>query len=165
MTEAEVWMGFPKPPPQPRPHPAIFEALGVEGVTKLIRLFYDEIGRSPVAALFPTDPEALQASADNSALFWVTILGGPDLYEQKHGKPLIRQRHFRFTLTPEARLHWLASWKPVLAVAPEVLGFPAEHIPGFVAWVETFSAWIVNTEGPIPPASGNSPMVSGEAKR
>lgn len=155
LTEENVWMGFPKPPPQPRPHPAIYEALGTDGVTRMIRAFYDEIGRSPVAHLFPQGEE-LTASADNSALFWVTVLGGPELYEAKHGKPLIRQRHFRFAITPEARSHWLACWGPVLATAPEKLGFPAEHIAGFRAWVETFSAWIVNTAGEPGSAGGAS---------
>jgi len=141
-----MWLDFPKPAPEPRPDPAIFLALGVSGVTKLIRAFYTEIGRSPIAHLFPQDPEALMASADNSALFWVTVLSGPPLYEEKHGKPLIRQRHYRFPITAEARAHWLACWEPVLADAPHTLGFPAQHIPGFKAWVYTFSAWIVNTK-------------------
>lgn len=140
-----MWLDFPKPPPQPRPDPAIYHALGTEGVVQLIRAFYLEIGRSPIASLFPQG-EALMASADNSALFWVTVLGGPTLYEDKHGKPLIRQRHFRFSITGDARAHWLACWEPVLAVAPTTLGFPAECIPGFRAWIHTFSAWIVNTE-------------------
>jgi hemoglobin len=143
-----MWPDFPKPPPEPRPNPAIFEALGVEGVKKLIRMFYEEIGRSPVAKLFPTDHDALMASADNSALFWVTMLGGPPLYEQKHGKPMIRQRHLRFVITGKDREHWLACWEPVLATAPQTLGFPEEHIPGFRAWINTFSAYIVNTAGP-----------------
>jgi len=144
-----MWEHFPKPPPQPRPDPAIYQALGTEGVTKLIRAFYLELGRSPVAHLFPQGFDALMASADNSALFWVTVLGGPELYEQKHGKPLIRQRHVRFPITGEFRSHWLACWDPVLATAPETFGFPAECIPGFRAWINTFSAWIVNTEGPL----------------
>lgn len=149
-----MWLDFPKPPPEPRPHPAIFEALGVEGVKNLIRAFYLEIGRSKVAHLFPSG-EALMESADNSALFWVTMLGGPPLYEQKHGKPMIRQRHFRFAITGDDRAEWLRCWEPVLATAPEVFGFPAEHIPGFRAWINTFSAYIVNTPGsPVRPPTG-----------
>ena len=138
---------FPKPPPEPRPDPAIYRALGTDGVVKLIRAFYLEIGRSPIAHLFPQDFEALMLSADNSALFWVTVLGGPPLYEDKHGKPLIRQRHYRFPITGEHRANWLACWEPVLAQA-STFNFPEEHIPGFRAWINTFSAWIVNTEDP-----------------
>ena len=145
-----MWLDFPKPPPEPRPHPAIFQALGVAGVQKLIRAFYEEIGRSPIAPLFPRGHDALMASADNSALFWVTMLGGPPLYEERHGKPMIRQRHFRFVITGDDRAHWLACWEPVLATAPQVFGFPAEHIPGFRAWINTFSAYIVNTAGAAP---------------
>ncbi len=140
-----MWPDFPKPPPQPRPDPAIYRALGTDGVVNLIRAFYDELGRSPIAHLFPKG-EALIASADNSALFWVTVLGGPPLYEEKHGKPMIRYRHLRFRITGAEREHWLACWEPVLATAPEKFGFPSEHIPGFRAWITTFSAWIVNTE-------------------
>jgi len=143
-----MWLDFPKPPPSPRPHPAIFEALGVEGVQRLIRAFYEEIGHSPIAHLFPRDHDALMASADNAALFWVTMLGGPPLYENKHGKPMIRQRHFRFAITGDDRAEWLKCWDPVLA-APDT-GFPSEHIPGFRAWINTFSAYIVNTEGSPP---------------
>lgn len=144
-----LWLDFPKPPPAPRPNPAIFEALGVEGVQRLIRAFYDEIAISSIAHLFPREPEALREAADNNALFWVTMLGGPPLYEERHGKPMMRQRHFRFPITGEARATWLACWEPILAEAPRTLGFPAEHIEGFRAWITTFSAWIVNTKSGI----------------
>lgn len=144
LTEENVWTGFPKPAPQPRPDAAIFQALGETGVRQMIRDFYEELGRSTVAHLFPRG-EALRDSADNSALFWVTVLGGPELYEQKHGKPLIRQRHFRFAITPAEREVWLSCWPPTLEKAIAHLGFPPEHRDGFLAWVETFSAWIVNT--------------------
>lgn len=144
LIEQNVWMGFPKPAPQPRPHPAIFQALGAEGVQQMIRDFYDELGRSKVASLFPQGA-ALRESADNSALFWVTVLGGPELYEQKHGKPLIRQRHFRFTISPAEREVWLSCWPPALEKAVMHLGFPPDHQESFMAWVRTFSAWIVNT--------------------
>jgi truncated hemoglobin YjbI len=92
-------------------------------------------------------------AADNNALFWVTMVGGPPLYEEKHGKPMMRQRHFRFEITGEARATWLACWEPVLAEAPRTLGFPAEHIEGFRAWITTFSAWIVNTKSPADEAA------------
>ncbi|HUX42429.1 MAG TPA: hypothetical protein VMV83_14770 [Rectinemataceae bacterium] len=144
-----MWFDFPKPPAEPRPHAAIFETLGVAGVQRLIRAFYTEIGRSSIAHLFPQDPEELMKAADNNALFWVTMVGGPPLYEEKHGKPMMRQRHFRFPVTGEARAVWLACWEPVLAEAPRSLGFPAEHIEGFRAWITTFSAYIVNTKSPV----------------
>lgn len=143
-----MWFDFPKPPPAPRPNSAIFEALGVAGVQRLIRAFYTEIGRSSIAHLFPQEPDKLMKAADNNALFWVTMMGGPPLYEEKHGKPMMRQRHFRFPVTGEARATWLACWEPVLAAAPRTLGFPAEHIEGFRAWITTFSAYIVNTKSP-----------------
>ena len=136
---------FPKPPPVPRPDPLIYQAIGTRGVVRLIKEFYAEIARSPIAHLFPQEPDALMASAENSALFWVNVLGGPPLYAEKHGPPMIRQRHDRFAISPQSREHWLACWDAVLPRAPELVGFPQACIPGFRAWINTFSAFIVNT--------------------
>jgi hemoglobin len=138
-------VNFPKPPPAPRPDPAIYQALGTEGVIKLLRAFYHQLSQSPVNHLFPQDPTALMAAADNSALFWVTMLGGPSLYADQHGPPMMRQRHHRFAITGAARQTWLNCWDQVLATASETLDFPAQYITGFKAWIRTFSAWIVNT--------------------
>ena len=157
-----MWFDFPKPPPAPRPNPAIFAALGVAGVQRLIRAFYTEIARSSIAHLFPREPEALMRAADNNALFWVTMMGGPPLYEEKHGKPMMRQRHFRFAVTPEARSTWLACWEPVLAEAPLTLGFPAEHVEGFRTWIRTFSAYIVNTKSPADGEAESQEGTTGE---
>ena len=134
------------PPSLEPPHPAIFAALGVDGITALVRAVYRNIGQSPIASMFPQGEAALMAAADKSALFWVTICGGPPLYAETYGPPMMRKRHFGFAITAEARTQWLACWDPVLETAPEQFGFPSEHLAGFKAWMEGFAGWMVNTE-------------------
>jgi hemoglobin len=133
------------PPITSFPHPAIFQALGAEGIRDLLRAVYQRLGTSSIAGLFPKEAEALQNAADKSALFFVGICGGPPLYEQAYGAPKMRLRHANFAITDEARVVWLSCWEEVLKTAPETLGFPREHLNSFRDYLVTFSKWMVNT--------------------
>jgi len=135
----------PLPPVTAFPSPAIFAALGAEGIRDLLRQVYERIGESSIAPLFPSEPEALQAAADKSSLFFVGICGGPPLYEQKYGPPRMRLRHQPFAITAEARIVWLGCWEEVLKTAPETVGFPPEHLATFQEYLTTFSLWMVNS--------------------
>ncbi len=137
----------PLPPVTAFPRPEIFAALGAEGIRNLLRRVYVELGQSSIASLFPSEPEALQAAADKSSLFFVGICGGPPLYEKKYGPPRMRLRHQPFAITDEARLVWLGCWEEVLKTAPETEGFPREHLDTFREYLTTFSRWMVNKEG------------------
>lgn len=141
----------PQGPPQgPPPDPAIYRALGLEGMTRLLQDFYLRLGRSPIAGMFPQGDEALREAGAKSALFFAGVCGGPPLYAQTIGPPRMRARHLPFAIDAAARQHWLDCWEPVLAEAPQRHGFPAEALPGFRAFLEGFSAWMVN-QGPSQP--------------
>ena len=86
------------------------------------------------------------AASHKSAAFFVGLLGGPPLYHQRYGNPMMRARHMRFAVTPSAREEWLQCFERVLAIAPERYRFPGEHLPGFRAFLSEFSLWMVNTE-------------------
>jgi hemoglobin len=115
----------------------------------MIEDFYRELERSTLRPLFPAD---MVAASRKSAAFFVGLLGGPPLYHQRHGNPMMRARHLPFSITLAARDEWLACFDRVLAHAPERYGFPAQHLPGFRAFLEGFSLWMVNTapSGPAP---------------
>jgi len=133
------------PPITAFPDPAIFQALGTDGLRGLLRAVYRRLGESAIASLFPTDPAGLLAAADKSSLFFVGICGGPPLYEQRYGPPRMRQRHQGFAITESARLVWLSCWEEVLKTAPETFGFPAEHLGTFREYLVSFSKWMVNS--------------------
>jgi hemoglobin len=145
MSQSDELYTPPSGPPQgPPPDPAIFQALGVAGITRMLEDFYLQLGQSPIAGLFPPGEEALREAGRKSALFFVTVCGGPPLYAQTHGPPRMRARHLPFAIDAQAREQWLACWEPVLAGAAKNYGFPEAHLPGFRRFLEGFSAWMVN---------------------
>lgn len=125
------------------PSREIYARMGEAGIVGMMEDFYRELERSPVRALFPED---MVAASRKSAAFFVGLLGGPPLYHQRYGNPMMRARHLSFVITPRAREEWLGCFERVLARAPERYGFPEEHLPGFRAFLRAFSLWMVNTE-------------------
>lgn len=132
------------PPVTVFPNADIYRTLGADGLRDLVRAVYRRLGASSIAGMFPPDAAGLEAAADKSSLFFVSICGGPPLYEQRFGAPKMRMRHASFTITEEARVVWLGCWEEVLKSAPETFGFPAEHLNSFREYLVTFSKWMVN---------------------
>src|SRR5512144_1557178 len=129
------------------PSREIYDAMGEAAIVRMIEDFYQELERSAIRPLFPAD---MDESARRSAAFFIGLLGGPPLYHQRYGNPMMRARHLPFPITPSARDVWLACFERVLADAPARYGFPPDHLPGFGAFLREFSLWMVNTEDPIP---------------
>jgi hemoglobin len=132
------------PPQVARPNPAIYAAMGEDGIFRMLADFYTELARSPVRHLFPGD---MQAASERSAAFFVGLLGGPPLHQQRYGHPALRARHLPFRIDASARLAWLACFDSVLEGAPSRYNLPAEHLEGFRHWLHEFSRWMVNTAG------------------
>ena len=84
------------------------------------------------------------AAAAKNALFFVGVCGGPPLYAQRIGPPRMRARHLPFAIDAHARRVWLDCWDAVLKGCGANYGFPEEHLPGFRAFLDGFSAWMVN---------------------
>ena len=131
------------PPSGSPPSPEILAALGEEGVFRMLAEFYAELEASEVRALFPDD---MPAASRKSAAFFVQLLGGPALFSERYGPPRMRARHEPFEIDAAARAVWLAAFDRVLARAEASYGFPPEHLPDFRAFLDSFSAWMVNAE-------------------
>lgn len=131
------------PPQTERPDPAIYAAMGQENLFRLCKDFYQALAASSIRALFPTDPEELNAASRKQAMFISGLIGGPPLYAQLIGPPRMRARHLPFQIDDDARQEWLACWHTVLT-DPARYNFPAEHLPGFLNFLDGFSAWMVN---------------------
>ena len=134
------------------PSREIYGLMGEANIFRMMEDFYHELERSSLRALFPGD---MAAASKKSAAFFVGLLGGPPLYHQRHGNPMMRARHLAFVITPRAREEWLGCFERVLTGAPERYGFPAQHLPGFRAFLRDFSLWMVNTETPAATGSGD----------
>ncbi len=122
----------------------LYDRMGEANITRMIHDFYDRLGESSIAPLFPRSPGARARAADKSAAFFVFLMGGPPLYQQRHGPPRMRARHMPFEIDEPARQEWLRCFGDVLEDAETKYAFPPEHLEGFVDFLVSFSGWMVN---------------------
>ena len=120
----------------------IYASMGQANIFKMMEDFYVELEDASIRPMFPDD---MVAASHKSAAFFVGLLGGPPLYQQLYGPPMMRARHLPFIINEAARQEWLACFNRVLDRAVAQYDFPAEHLPGFRAFLEGFSAWMVNS--------------------
>lgn len=92
-------------PPAPVPYDLLG---GTAGVRALVDRFYDLMDLEPAyAGIRRMHPPALDGSRDK--LFWFLSgwLGGPPLYAEKIGHPMLRARHLPFPIGVDERDQWL----------------------------------------------------------
>ncbi|UTR11113.1 globin [Evansella sp. LMS18] len=84
----------------------LYELIGEEQLYRLVDRFYQLVGEHPdLAPLFPED---LTETARKQKQFLTQFLGGPQLYTEEHGHPMLRARHLPFPITPERAQDWLS---------------------------------------------------------
>ncbi len=132
----------PGGPPQQRPNPEIFKRMGEDNIFKMLEDFYLELESSEIRHLFPED---MVKASKKSGAFFVFLLGGPPLYQQRHGAPMMRQRHMPFTIDENARRVWLDCFRKVMVDSERKYQFPQEYLEEFMTFLEKFSGWMVNT--------------------
>ncbi|WP_068676490.1 globin [Oceanobacillus sp. Castelsardo] len=94
-------------------HGTIYEAIGgFDTIDKLVTAFYKRVGKHP--DLIPIFPEDLTETARKQRLFLTQFFGGPRLYEEERGHPMMRRRHLPFPITPTRRDAWLNCMKEAL---------------------------------------------------
>ncbi len=122
----------------------LYDRMGAANITRMMHDVYENLADSSVSRLFPSDPAARRAAADRSADFFIFLMGGPPLYQQKHGPPRMRARHLPFEIDEPARQEWLRCFGDALEDAEAKYAFPPEHMEGFVEFLVKFSGWMVN---------------------
>lgn len=125
------------------PSREIFAAMGQENIYRMIEDLYVELEKSSIRDMFPRD---MNRSAQKSAAFFVGLLGGPPLYQQRYGNPMMRARHLPFPIGRAARDEWFACFERVLEDAPARYEFPVEHLEGFREFLRGFSLWMMNRD-------------------
>ncbi|MFC5558434.1 globin [Ureibacillus thermophilus] len=82
-----------------------YEEIGAEKLKELIHAFYKRVDKHPL--LRPLFPEDLTETIRKQIQFQTQYLGGPNLYTQEHGHPMMKARHMRFKITPDHAQAWL----------------------------------------------------------
>ena len=131
----------PGGPPQGHA-PQLYTLIGQEGLFRLAAGFYQRLGGSAIAHLFPED---LEAASRKQAAFLCGVLGGPPLYREIYGPPRMRARHLPFEIDEAARQEWLRCFRETLGDGSE-WGLDPRQRQALWQWLESFSAWMVNVE-------------------
>jgi len=85
--------------------PIPFKEIGEEKIYRMIDIFYSYVAEDDrMNFLFPDD---LSETAYKQKLFQTQFLGGPNLYNQEYGHPMMKMRHMPFRITPHAKEAWL----------------------------------------------------------
>ncbi len=94
----------------------IYEGIGGQpAVDRIVESLYKHIGVNET--LLPIFPEDLTESARKQRLFLTQFFGGPNLYMQEIGRPMLPYRHAPFEITPSRRDAWLDCMKKALTDA------------------------------------------------
>lgn len=81
---------------------------GAAKVQQLVDRFYDHMDELPeVYGIRKLHAEDLSGSRQKLFDFLSGWLGGPQLYVEKHGHPMLRRRHLHFSIGDEERGQWL----------------------------------------------------------
>lgn len=81
---------------------------GEAGVRELVDRFYDAMdSESKASGVRNLHAKSLRASREKLFLFLSGWLGGPDLYVQRYGHPMLRRRHLPFAIDKTMRDQWM----------------------------------------------------------
>lgn len=97
-----------------------YELLGGEAaVRELVDRFYDYMdSETEAAGVRQLHARSLRASREKLFLFLSGWLGGPDLYVQKYGHPMLRRRHLPFAIGVRERDEWMYCMRKALNDMP-----------------------------------------------
>ncbi|XUY26128.1 group II truncated hemoglobin [Agrobacterium sp. rho-8.1] len=87
----------------------LYEAIGGEHTVRaLTRRFYELMDTLPEAAnCRAIHPPDLSGSESKFTEYLIGYLGGPPIYVEKHGHPMLRRRHFVAPIGAAERDEWL----------------------------------------------------------
>ncbi|SEN86292.1 globin [Paenibacillus sp. OV219] len=91
----------------------IYEAVGgAKGIEGIVQAFYPKVQQHPLLApLFPAD---IIPVMEKQTKFLTQFFGGPSLYSDEYGHPMMRGRHLPFPITPERAEAWLGCMREAL---------------------------------------------------
>ena len=100
--------------------PTPYELIGGDtGVRELVNRFYDYMDSETGAAQVRNmHAKSLRGSREKLYLFLSGWLGGPDLYVQKYGHPMLRRRHFPFSIGKQERDQWMHCMRKAIGDMP-----------------------------------------------
>ena len=96
--------------PRQRDEPSPYDLIGGDGAVRaLVERFYDLMELEPAyTQLRRVHGASLESAREKLHLFLSGWLGGPPLYTERYGHPMLRARHLPFAIGAEERDQWMA---------------------------------------------------------
>ncbi|QSX33716.1 group II truncated hemoglobin [Shewanella avicenniae] len=96
-----------------------YDLIGGEAtIRNIAHLFYQEMRSNPATqALLAIHPQTLDESEQKLFEFLSGWLGGPQLFTQRRGAPMLRARHLSFAIDEQMRDQWLLCMNAALTQA------------------------------------------------
>jgi len=122
-----------------------YDALGGDaGVRRLVDRFYDLMDSTPAfEGIRRLHPAELSGSREKLYLFLSGYLGGPPLYQERHGHPMLRARHLPFPIASAERDQWMAC----MIIAMEDVGVEPTLREGLAQTFFKTADWMRNRQG------------------
>ncbi len=94
---------------QPEVMPSHFDRIGgADKIRALVKRFYQIMDELPESyGIRKLHAEDLQGSEDKLFKYLCGWMGGPQLYVQEYGHPMLRRRHLPFPISASERDQWL----------------------------------------------------------
>lgn len=102
---------------------SLYDRIGPDHLRTLLTHFYARVKRdADLAPIFPgsRDPALWGETLEKQFAFLSGLTGGPPLYHQRYGHPMLRARHLNFPVTPTRARAWLACMKGALEATPDI---------------------------------------------
>jgi hemoglobin len=104
---------------------------GAPTIRRIVEAFYPKVLEHPLLA--PIFPEDIAPVMEKQFMFLSQFFGGPPLYSEKYGHPMMRARHLPFPITPARRDAWLDCMRRALeesGLQPELQAIVLERLKG-----------------------------------
>ena len=104
---------------------------GASAIRRLVEAFYPKVQAEPLLA--PLFPEDLTPVMEKQYLFLTQFFGGPALFSEQYGHPMMRARHMPFPITVERADAWLRCMKQAMeeiGMEEELQVFLLERLQG-----------------------------------
>ena len=119
----------------------VFDVIGEDGLTRLVRGFYEQIHTDEI--LGPMYPPAELPEAERRLReFLIYRFGGPDRYIVERGHPRLRIRHAPFVVNQAARDRWFQ----LMNTSLEKAGFPPEIVAALRAFFAETASFLINSD-------------------
>jgi hemoglobin len=117
----------------------LYARIGAAKLREIVQAFYPLVKAHPLLTdIFPDD---LSETMNKQEAFLIGFLGGPPLYHQTYGNPMLRYRHREFPITPARAKAWFECFTDAVSS----VGLPLETRQELLEAVARTAAAMVNT--------------------